>query len=509
MHEEHTLVPEKSFSHIAITLCVMLATVMQTLDTTIANVSLTHMQGSFSATQDQMIWVLTSYIVASAITIPLSGWLANTIGRKFILLASILGFTIASIFCGSAQNITEMVIFRLLQGIFGAALIPLSQAILLDINTQEKYGRAMGMWGVGVTLGPIIGPVLGGWLTENYSWRWVFYINVPIGILAFSGLYFFLPESKTRKSRFDFFGFITLSLGVGLLQFLLDRGEIKNWTASPEIVIEILLSCLGFYLFIMHTLTYKNPFLNPALFKNRNFVVGNILIFVIGIVLFATLALVPPMLQTLLNYPVYVAGLVTAPRGMGVMLAMFTVGRLMEIIDPRVIIIIGLSITSYSFYLMTQYSLSIDQWSVIYPGLIQGIGIGFSYVPLSAVAFTELTRDLHNEGASLFNLMRSLGSSIGISVMESLLVRNTQIVHASLGEHITPYNAHLNNVYMGTFTGLPSLVRLNNLLTSQANMIAYNDNYKLMMEMTLCVIVLVFLLRAPRKKQELKTNFME
>jgi MFS transporter, DHA2 family, multidrug resistance protein len=497
-----TLVPEKSLAHTVITVSVMLATIMQALDSTIANVALPHMQGSFGATQDQMTWVLTSYIVAAAITIPLTGWLAGYAGRKLVFLVSIAGFTLASILCGIAETLPEMVIFRLLQGICGAALVPLSQAILFDINSQENFGKAMAIWGVGVTVGPIIGPALGGWLTEDYNWRWVFYINVPIGIFAYLGLHFFLPESPTKKSRFDFFGFFALSLGVGALQMMLDRGELKDWFGSTEIIIEAFMSGLGFYLFIVHTLTFKQPFLEPKLFKDRNFIAGNILIFVIGIVLFATLALIPPMLQNLLNYPVITAGLVTAPRGAGTMAGMFIVGRLIGHIDSRIIMGAGLLTTAYSLHQMATYSLQTDTWSIVFPGIVQGFGIGLAYVPLSTVAFSTLPAHLRNEGTSLYNLMRNLGSSIGISIVEALLTQNTQVVHSVLGEKLIPYNLAANSAYTANHidtTTTAGLVNLNNVLTNQANMIAYIDDYQLMMVVTLAVLPLLFLLRVPKK----------
>jgi DHA2 family multidrug resistance protein len=497
-----TLVPEHSLVHKVITISVMLATIMQALDSTIANVALPHMQGSLAATQDQMAWVLTSYIVAAAITIPLTGWLAGYAGRKLVFLVSIAGFTVASILCGLAETLPQMVIFRLLQGICGAALVPLSQAILFDINSQHNFGRAMAIWGVGVTIGPILGPALGGYLTENYDWRWVFYINVPIGILAFLGLYLFLPESPVRKSKFDFFGFLTLSLGVGALQMMLDRGELKDWFSSSEIVIEATLAVLGFYLFIIHTLTFKNPFLNPELFKDRNFMIGNVLIFVIGIVLFATLALIPPMLQNQLNYPVITAGLVTAPRGAGTMAAMFLVGRMIGVFDSRAIMAVGLGLTAYSLYIMTSYSLLTDTSAIISAGIVQGFGIGLAYVPLSTIAFAELPATLRNEGTALFNLMRNLGSSIGISIVEALLTQNTQILHSVLGEHLIPYNLHANIAYMANHVNVSTpagLAALNGIVTNQAIMIAYIDDYKLMMIMTLAVIPLLFLLRVPKK----------
>ncbi len=310
-----------------ITISVMLATIMQALDTTIANVALPRVQGTLSATQDEMGWVLTSYIVAAAITIPLTGWLASEFGRRKIFLMSIVLFTITSVLCGLATSLPQIVLFRFLQGVGGAALVPLSQAVLFDINPPKEFGRAMSIWGIGVTLGPILGPALGGWLTENYSWRWVFFINLPVGVLAYFGLLATMPESRNAKSsRFDFFGFTTLSFSIASLQLLLDRGQTLDWFSSPEIVTEAIVGGLSFYLFLVHTFSSERPFLNPALFKDRNFVASNVFILMIGVVLFATLALLPPMLQNQMGYPVILTGLVTMPRGIGTLVGMILVG---------------------------------------------------------------------------------------------------------------------------------------------------------------------------------------
>lgn len=491
-------IAEKSRAYYLITFSAMLATIMQVLDSTIANVALSHIQGSLLATQDQIAWILTSYIVASAIMIPLAGWLSGFYGRRKVFLISIVSFIITSILCGIAKNLPEMILFRLLQGIAGAALVPLSQSILLSINTKKNYGKAMALWGVGVTLGPILGPLLGGWLTENYNWRWIFFINIPIGMVALGGLYFFLPETETQKSRFDFFGFFTLSLAIGALQLFLDRGQFKDWFSSTEIIIEAIVAGLGFYLFFIHILSFRNPFLNLQLFKDRNFVTASLLIFIIGIVLFATLVLIPPMLQHQLNYPVFEVGVVTAPRGIGIMLTMLIAGRMLEKIDGRIIIAIGLLIIAFSLRQMTQFSLYIDSWAIMSSGFIQGLGIGLAYIGISSAAFFTLPGHLQNEGTAFFNLMRSLGSSVGISIVELFLIRNTQIMHATLTEHIMPYNPLLNMAYTAGHidtVNLAGVSALNAMITNQAAMVAYIDDYYLMMIMTLMVIPLLFLLR--------------
>lgn len=496
---------ENKRNRVIITAAVMLATFMQALDSTIANVALPHIQGSLSGTQDEMTWVLTSYIVAAAITIPLTGWLAGVMGRKKVLLVSITGFVVTSILCGVAQDLPEMVVFRFLQGVSGAALVPLSQSILLSINPKENYGKAMAVWGLGVTMGPIIGPLLGGYLTQNYDWRWVFYINVPIGFLAFAGLYFFFKETETQTKKFDFFGFFALSLGIGALQIMLDRGELKDWFGSTEIIVEALLATVGFYWFFVHTWTYPQPFINPALFRDRNFSVATLLIFVLGIVLFAALALMPPMLQNQLNYPVFTTGIVTAPRGVGIMVAMMLVGRLLEYIDARYVIAIGLSITAFSLWQMTYYSLQTDVWAIIFPGLIQGFGIGFSYIALTSAAFSYLPQTLQNEGTSFFNLMRNLGSSIGISIVTTLLTRNTQTMHATLSTYITPYNPLANLAITANHINLfsiPGLASLNAMVSNQAMMVSYIDDYYFMMLLTLFFIPSILFLRASVKKEK-------
>jgi len=491
-------------NHGVITASVMLATIMQALDSTIANVALPRMQGTLSATQDEMGWVLTSYIVAAAITIPLSGWLANEFGRRRVFLVSIVLFTVASALCGIAETLPQIVLFRFLQGVGGAALVPLSQAVLFDINSPKDFGRAMSIWGVGVTMGPILGPALGGWLTDNYSWRWVFYINLPIGVLAFAGLVLTMPESRNaQSSRFDFFGFATLSLGIASLQLMLDRGQLLDWFSSTEIIIEGVAAGLGFYLFIVHMLTSPKPFLNPGLFKDRNFVASNVFIFLVGVVLFATLALLPPMLQNQLQYPVVLTGLVTAPRGFGTLVGMMAVGRLITRFDARLIMAVGLALTAYSLWQMTQYSILMGYWPIITSGVVQGLGVGLVYVPLSTVAFTTLPRALRNEGTAFFNLLRNVGSSIGISVVMFLLTQNTQILHASLAEHVTPYNVASNpaaiaaHVDVGTAKGLAAL---NAMITDQGTMIAYIDDFRLMMVLTLLTIP--FLLLIKRAKPE-------
>ena len=486
-----------------VTVSIMLATVMQALDTTIANVALPHMQGSLSAAQDQITWVLTSYIVAAAVATPLTGWLAGRFGRKRLFLFSVAGFTIASGLCGIAGSLSQIVLYRLLQGVFGAALVPLSQAVLLDINPKEKHGQAMAIWGAGIMVGPILGPTLGGWLTESYDWRWVFYINLPVGILAFLGISLFVAETAPNRGRpFDFFGFAMLSLAVGALQMMLDRGEQKDWFGSIEIWFECGLGIAAFWVFLVHVVTADHPFVNLALMKDRNFVAGLVLIFMVGIILYSTLALLPPLLQDLMNYPVMTTGEVQAPRGISTMIAMLVVGRLSGRVDMRLVILAGFVVTAFSLWQMMGYSLQMDVWPVITAGIVQGFGLGFLFVPLSTVAFATLAPQLRTEGAALFSLVRNMGGSLGISAAENILARSLQVNHTSLAAHVTPFDASLRLPDIQRFWDIHSqagLAALDAELNRQAAMIAYIDDFKLMMIIKLAVAPLLLLLRGAEK----------
>ncbi|MFC4313810.1 DHA2 family efflux MFS transporter permease subunit [Steroidobacter flavus] len=478
-----------------ITLSVMLGSVMQSLDTTIANVALPRIQGTLSATQEQMGWVLTSYIVGVAIMTPLSGWLTGPVGRKKVFVSSVALFTIASAMCGLAHSLTELVIYRAIQGVAGAGLVPLSLAILLDLYPRDQHGKATAMWAMGVTLGPILGPALGGWLTETHSWRWVFLINIPFGVLAFLIASRFLHETPLRRTPFDFFGFAMLSVAIGSLQLMLDRGQLLDWFSSTEIVIEGAIALVAFYLFIVHILTAREPFMSPGLFKDRNFALGSIFIFLIGIVLLATLALLPPLLEGLFDYPVVTIGLVTAPRGLGTFAAMFIVGRVINKIDARVLVTFGLLTTSLSLWLMTGFSPQMDDSLVIWSGVIQGFGLGFTWVPLTTIAFGTLLPSQRNEATAIFNLLRNIGSSIGVAMVTALLTRNVQFMHARLVEHVTPYDLATRTHPVFDASTLYGLQAIDGVVTHQATLIAYINDFKLLLIMTLAVTPLVLLLR--------------
>jgi MFS transporter, DHA2 family, multidrug resistance protein len=488
-----------------ITLSIMLATIMQTLDSTIANVALPHMQGTLSASQDQIAWVLTAYIIASAIATPVTGWLCDRFGQKNIFMASITGFTVASALCGMSNSLGQIVAARLLQGVFGAALVPLAQVVLMQINPREKQGQAMAVWGMGVMVGPILGPTLGGWLTDSYNWRWVFFINVPIGIIAFYGMWRYIrPDPGGRQARFDFFGFATLSLALGSFQLLLDRGQQNDWFSSTEAWIEAIVAFVAATYFVAHTVMTpaKLSFLDYRLLKNQNYVTGLLFIFIVGLVLYATRALIPTMLENLLDYPVATTGLVTAPTGIGTMLAMLVAGRIIGRVDLRLTLLVGFLISAFALWQMTGYSLDLSESDIIWPGLIQGIGTGLVFVPLSAATFATLSPEMRAQGTSIYSLVRNIGSSIGISLVQTLLIRNTVTAHSSLTERVTAGSSAWHNpaVAAAFDVHVPAAAALlDGAVNQQAAMIAYIDDFWFMLFLTLLVIPLLLLIRPPRR----------
>src|SRR6202162_4210049 len=424
-----------------VTICAMTATIMQALDTTIANVALPYMQGSRSASQDQINWVLTSYIVAAAIMTAPVGWIANRFGRKRTFIVCSAGFPIASVMCALAQDINQMVLFRLLQGVFGAALVPLSQAVMLDFYTLQERAKAMSIWGMGVMMGPIMGPSLGAWLTETYSWHWVFLVNLPFGFFTVLGLVIFMDETKKDLNlRFDWFGFAALAVAIGSLQLALDRGEQLGWLVSHEIIAEFIVSAFVFYYFFAHSLTTASPFIQFAIFKDRNFIGGCVFMAVMGLVLFSTMALSSPYLQHVIGYPIITAGLLLASRGCGTFVAMMLVGRMIRYIEARTLIIGGLSLTCLSLFYMTGWTDQTGVPEIVTLSIMQGFGFGLVFVPLSTVAFLTLPNHLRTDGTSMLTLMRNVASSIGISVVIAQLTEGGRRVYAVLNEHVTPFN---------------------------------------------------------------------
>ncbi|WP_288456821.1 DHA2 family efflux MFS transporter permease subunit [uncultured Sphingomonas sp.] len=486
-----------------LTVGVMGAMVMQILDTTIANVALPHMQTSLGATVDTVTWVLTSYIVATAIALPATGWLSDRLGSRNLFLIAVGGFVIASMLCGIATSLPEMVLFRVIQGIAAAFINPLSQTAMLDINPPERAAKAMSVWGMGVMIGPIMGPVIGGFLTENYNWRWVFYVNVPVGALTFAILWFLLPSRPKARRSFDFMGFAYVGIAVAAFQLMLDRGQTEDWFDSWEIIAEALIAAAFAWLAIIHLATAKKPLFDRELFRNRNLVMGMLFMVVIGISTMAPMALLPPMLQQLFGYPVVDTGMMMAPRGVGVLVTMWLGAQVMARIDARILIITGLIIFAASLRMMAGYSLEMDYWPVVVSGFVQGLGMGLVFMPLNALAFATLDGRYRTDGASILNLTRSIGQSAGISMVTVLLARNIQTSHADLAAHITDATLPAASL-IGRFQplGTAAMSFADAMVNQQAAMIAYIDDFYLMAWISIAVVPLVFLLTRPKGKME-------
>jgi DHA2 family multidrug resistance protein len=490
-------------TRLAITISLILAVLMQALDTTIANIALPYMQGAVSANQDEIAWVLTSYIVASAIMMPPTGFLATRFGIKRVLLVCIAGFTIASMLCGAAQSLAQIVVFRCLQGALGASLIPLVQTVLFNINPPERQGRAMSVFSVAIMAAPVLGPVVGGWLTSDYSWRAVFYVNLPIGVLAFLGTLVSLPESKVNSNfRLDWFGFATLSLAIGAFQILLDRGSEQDWFSSREIIVESVLAALAFYLFLVHIFAARTPFIRPALFSDRNFVAGTLFSTSVGITSFAALSLQPPFLQGLMNEPIITAGLIMGPRGFGTIASMLLVGRLIGRLDTRIILFAGLITTAWAFDAMSYWTPNVSNMTIMLTGIIQGGGQGMIMVPLTALSLSTLESEHRAEGAGVYNLARNLGSSVGVSVVNSLLTYSVQVNHADITNDVTAFNRVLASPHVATYWSpfMPAgRAALDAIINQQAQTIAYDDDFKFLMFATLVTLPLLLLMRKPER----------
>lgn len=486
-----------------ITVCAMVATLMQALDSTIANVALPYMQGTLSASYDEITWVLTSYIVAAAIMTAPVGWLAARFGAKSIYLVSVVGFTATSMLCGLATSLDEMVLFRFLQGMFGAALVPLSQGTMLNIYPAEQRGSAMAIWGMGVMLGPILGPTLGGYLTELYNWRYVFFVNLPFGVVCTLGLWFFMPRPRRQHGlRFDWFGFISLAIGIAGLQLMLDRGETKDWFGSTEIIIEALLAVSGFYLFVVHMITGERTFVSTSLFKDWNLSMGFVVMFLVGMLLLATTALLAPWLEDLGNYPVDVAGLLLAPRGVGTMFAMMIAGRISNKMDSRIVMVFGVVLLSLSLLRLSQWTPAVSEWTLIADTMVQGASIGFIFIPLNVVAFATLDAKLRYEATSFLTLVRSIGMSMGVSIFEALVTQNTQVEHSVLSAYASPLNRAITAVPQTAHMLSPltthGAAALDQMIDYQAQVIAYNNDYWLMAVLSVPLLLVVLLMRKSR-----------
>jgi len=481
----------------------MMAVLLQVLDTTIANVALPRMMASLNATQDTINWVLTSYIVASAIALPISGWMADRVGRKRLLLISVVVFTVASALCATATSLPEMVLFRGLQGVGGAFIVPLAQATLFDINPRDKQGQAMALFGGGVMIGPILGPVLGGWLTDNYNWRWVFLVNLPVGAICALLMLRFMPKTATHDRKIDLFGFALLGIGLAALQLFLDRGQQNDWFESWETIIELGVAIAAFWMFIVQMVTAKHPLFDRSMFADRNFATGLIFMAVTGILLLAGLALLPPLLQTMYGYSVLQSGFLTAPRGVGTLISMLLAGRLVGKFDSRLLVGIGVALMGISLYMMTGFAIDQPARPVIVSGVVQGLGLGLIFVPLQTLAFETLAPRMRTTAAALLNLSRNIGGSVGISVVGAQLVRMAQVAHADLAQHITEQTIPTANAAL-VQTAIPTagplaLALINGEVTRQALFIAYLDDFKLMMLVTFAVLPLLLLMRRGRQ----------
>jgi DHA2 family multidrug resistance protein len=494
-----------------ITICLMVATLMQALDSTIANVALPYMEGSLSATYDEITWVLTSYVTAAAIMTAPVGWISARFGRKNFFIVCLVGFTVASMLCGIATSLGEIVGFRLLQGIFGAALVPLSQSTMLDIYPPAQRGSAMAIWGMGVMVGPILGPTLGGYLTQVYDWRYVFFINLPFGVLATLGLLFFMPKERgTERSGFDWLGFGVLALGLGAFQIMLDRGQDQDWFSSREIIIEAVLAGLGTYLFLVHLATAKNPFIKPRMFADRNISASFVMMFAVGLVMLASSALIAPWLQQLAGYPVETAGWVMAPRGLGTMAAMLVAGRLTNYVDPRKIMAVGIVLLCYSLWDMTTWTPDLGQGPMIVNTVIQGAGLGLVFIPLQVVAFATLAPSLRTEATSLLSLFRNVGSAVGISITSALLARNTQVMHEQLGSFVNPFNRAMQASpalrHMFDAGTLKGAAAIDQVINHQAEIIGYLDDFKFMLLTSLPTLLLLLIMRRPKRVAGVKVE---
>ncbi len=477
---------------------VMVAAQMVVIDTTIANVALPHMQAALGATPESIAWVLTSYIVAAAVATPITGWLEAQLSRRTCFIGSIVIFTASSALCGLAGSLELMVAARVVQGISGAFLIPLSQSILLDSSPLEKRAQAMSVLMMGMILGPIMGPVVGGWITDNIDWRWIFYINVPMGLISAVATFFLIPNVPVERRSFDMFGFMLLAICLASLQLMLDRGTHKDWFHSPEIVIEAGLAIGGLWMFIVHSATAKAPLIPTALFRDRNLMVSSLFQFLSAGVVFGGAALQTTMLQTVMGYDTTDAGMMMMPRASCSLIGLFLVGRLAGKVDLRYFIGCGVVIAATGLALMTNFNLAMDSWLMIVSGGVLGTGVGLMTMPLQLLAFETLKAELRTEGAALFSLSRNLGGSVVISFLTATIARNAQTSHADLASHITPERMPVvDERLLGMLgrDGSAIAMMVDGEINRQAMMIAYVDAFWLMMWATILTLPALLLLR--------------
>jgi DHA2 family multidrug resistance protein len=506
-----------------ITLTVMLPTLIEIIDTSVVNVSLDHIRGSLSAGIEESTWTITSYLVSNAIVIPMTGWISRRIGRKRYLLLSILIFTLSSFLCGSAWSLESLVFFRIIQGIGGGALQPLSQSILLETFPPHQHGTAMAAFGIGIMFGPIVGPLLGGWITDNWSWRWIFYINIPIGIISILMTIFFIkdpPYMKGMKLKIDYAGIILLAIGLGALQIVLDKGQSENWFDSRFITTLTIISCLSLLLFIIVELFTETPVVNLKVFKNLSFSTGNVVMFFAFFNLFGSIVLLPIYLQTLMGYTATKAGLVLGPGGLATLIALPIAGRLVHRISPRIVLGAGILICSYATYLMSNFNLQADFWSIIWPRIVLGIGMPFIFISLTLLTMAGIKKEDMGNATGIYNLLRNLGGSFGVAFVTTMLQRRAQFHQFRLVENLTIFDHNFQYgeeqfSFLFDLKGFGPLSEKAGLgliyreLLRQASMLGFNDAFHLLSILMLCVFVLIFLLKRPPKLFKDSSRFVQ
>ena len=505
-----------SFNPWLIAVSVMLATVMEVLDTSVANVALPHIGGTLSATTEEATWVLTSYLIANAIILPATSWITSFVGRKRFLLISIGVFTLASAMCGAAPNLQILILARILQGIGGGALQPIAQAVLLESFPPAKRGAAMALYGLGVVVAPIIGPTLGGWLTDNYSWRWIFYINLPLGALAAFMANTFVEDppyiQNQKPGRIDYIGFGLMALGLGALEMTLDLGQQRDWFESPVIVFTAVTSVISILIFIAWELYTPEPIVNLRVFLNRNFAVGTVLIAAVGMVLYSSTALLPLFLQTLLGYSAFESGWAVSPRGVGSVISMIIVGRMIGKVDSRYLIMFGFSVLAYSMYLFTGINLEIGQTSVMIPMIISGFALGFVFVPLTTLTVGTLSNSEIGNASGIYNLMRNTGGSVGIALTTTFLARGTQQYQAQLMPNVNEYNPAFQRMFEQIKNSLmastdPATAAnqaykvIYGMVSRQAAVLSYLDNFWLLTILCVLAVPTAFLFAKVKAKK--------
>ena len=481
-----------------VTISLILAPLVQVFDTTIVSIALRQMQGALSATQDQIAWVLTSYLITLTVMTPLWGALGGIFGRKPLLLISIVGFTFFALMCGVSSTLDEILIYRALQGFFGAALLPLAMSALLSIYPRSEFGTAMAWWGVGVMFGPVFGPTVGGYVTEYLDWRWAFFLNLPVGCLAFVMVLVMLPRAGNRPRRpFNYFGFLTLAVAIAAIQFILDRGQRLDWFQSSLVVTLALVAFAALWLFVVNSFTAKTPFIDPLIFADRNYVGGTVLRTLFGVLLFGSLILLPPFVQEMGGYSVLDAGFIMAPRGFGTMVGSLFIGRVIRYVDPRKVIGIAMVVIAGTMWELSTFTEDIDRLQITLNGFAQGMGFAGFMVPLNAVAFSTLPDDQRDAGTSFYSLLNNVGRSIGIAIFSTYLAWASQTNRAILNENISPLNPalkHLNLPDAWNLAEAVGLANLERLVARQGKLVAYIHDFELLaIAIAVCIPILFFM----------------